>query len=202
MGKAAVRITEAMAACGVQKNATTIHRLLGIASRTAGDGWGFLHNEENPLPYKYYVIDEFSTVSVDLLASFLRALPVGAHVLAVGDVNQLPPIDHGCPLRDLLAAGVPAGDLRELWRNSGSIVKACAAIRDGKPWKYDRELDPENGRNLILEETTGNAQSLEAIVKTLHKLRGLGVDPVWDTQVLVSVNRKSELGRTSGSKPS
>lgn len=200
MGKAAVRISEAMASYGVKKSATTIHRLLGVTGRSAGEGWGYEHDETNPLPYKYIVLDEGSTIGTDLFASLLRAMPAGAHLLIVGDVNQLPPVEHGCPLRDMLNAGVPAGELREIHRNAGSIVKACAAIRDGKPWQYDKELDPENGLNLVLEETRNNAESADGIVCTLHKLPAVGIDPIWDTQVLVSVNKKSELSRVELNK--
>ena len=103
-------------------------------------------------------------------------------------------------LRDLLAAGLPAGDLREIHRNSGSIVKACAAIRDCRPWQYDAYFDLEAGLNLKLDETRDNAHSLEALVQTLHKLPALAIDPVWDTQVLVTVNRNSELGRIAVNK--
>ena len=199
-GKAAVRITEALESYKIQKQATTIHRLLGVENVSAGDGWSFAHDETNTLPQKYYVLDEGSMADTDLAASFLRALPIGAHLLIVGDVYQLPPVGHGAVLRDLLTAGIPSGDLTELWRNSGSIVKACKAIRDGKPWKYDKELDPDNGFNFVLEETRNNAESLEAMVRTLHRLPAVGIDPVWDTQVLVSVNRKSELSRVEVNK--
>lgn len=199
-GKAAVRITEALESYGIAKQATTIHRLLGVQEVSAGDGWTFAHNEDNPLPFKYYVLDEGSMVDTDIAASFFRALPIGAHLMIVGDVYQLPPVGHGAPLRDMLAAGVPSGDLTELWRNSGSIVKACKAIRDGQRWTYDKELDPDEGHNFVLEETRSNAESLEAMVRTLHRLPAFGIDPVWDTQVLVSVNGKSELSRVAVNK--
>lgn len=202
-GKAAVRITEALAGYQIDKTATTIHRLLGVESQSTNEGWKFLHDEKTPLEQKYFILDEGSMVDTDLFAAFLRALPTGSHLLVVGDVYQLPPIGHGCPLRDMIAAGVPAGDLKEIRRNSGTIVEACKAIRDGKPWKYAKTLDPEskdNATNLILEETRSNAESLEAIVRTLHKLRSVGIDPVWDTQVLVAVNKKSELSRVEVNK--
>ena len=194
-GKAAVRISEALDSYGVKKTASTIHRLLGVASRTAGEGWGFMHDESSPLPFKYVVIDEGSMIDTDLFAALLRAMPAGAHLLIVGDVNQLPPVGHGAPLRDMLSAGVPAGELREIHRNAGTIVRVCAAIRDGKPWKFDRELDPDAGHNMKLTVTRSNAESQDEIVVALKRLAGLGFDPVWDCQVLVSVNRKSELSR-------
>jgi exodeoxyribonuclease V alpha subunit len=199
-GKAAVRVTQALAECGISKTATTTHRLLGIASRTAGEGWGFVHDEHNPLPYKYVIGDEESMRSTDMMASLLRACAVGTHVLLVGDTNQLPPIEHGRPLYDMIAAGVSCGNLTELWRNAGNIVKTCAAIRDRKPWRFDRHLDLESGANLLLKETRSNAESQERIVETLGKLRSLGFDPKWDAQVLVSVNKKSEVSRVEMNK--
>jgi len=199
-GKAAVRITEALESYGIRKQATTIHRLLGVASRTAGEGWGFEHDENNPLPFKWIFIDEGSTIDTDLAAALFRACAAGTHLLLIGDVNQLPPIGHGAMLRDLIGAGVPTGELREIRRNSGTIVRVCAAIRDGLPWSFDRELDPENGVNLMLKTTRSNGESREEIVKTLRKLPKLGFDPVWDVQVLVSVNKRSELSRVEMNK--
>jgi exodeoxyribonuclease V alpha subunit len=127
-------------------------------------------------------------------------MPLGSHLIMVGDINQLPPVGHGAPLRDLIAAGIPSGSLTEIKRNSGSIVRICAAIRDGQRWQYDSVLDPDAGQNMILCECRSNTESLEKIVETCHKLRTIGIDPVWDTQVLVSVNGKSELSRTAVNK--
>lgn len=199
-GKAATRLSDVLESCDVGLRASTIHRLLGIASRTAGDGWGFVHDESNPLPYKFLVIDEASMVSANLLAALLLACGRGTHVLLVGDPNQLPPIEHGRPLYDMIAAGVPTGRLTEIHRNAGSIVRICAAIRDGQPWSFDTELDPDAGRNLKLVATRSNAASQERIVETLKKLPSLGLDPVWDCQVLVSVNQRSELSRVEINK--
>jgi exodeoxyribonuclease V alpha subunit len=199
-GKAAVRMAEAVSKYGIPKGASTIHRLLGVASRTAGEGWGFAHDENNPLPHKFVICDETSMVDVDLFASLLRALARGTHLLLVGDWNQLPPVGHGRPFYDLWQAGVPCGELREIKRNAGTIVEMCAAIRDSRPIRFDRELDLEAGRNLKLVGTRNNAESLEAIVERLHRLRILGYDPVWDCQTLVQVNRKSELSRADVNK--
>jgi exodeoxyribonuclease V alpha subunit len=195
-GKAAVRITEALDGYGIKKTATTIHRLLGVASRTAGEGWGFNHDEENPLEYKYVVIDEGSMIDTDLLAALLRAMPAGAHLLIVGDVNQLPPVGHGAPLRDMLAAGVPAGELTKIERNWGQIVQACADIRDGKRWQTVTDLDPDTGANLKLLPAANGAAAVEKIVETIRKIKEAKLyDPIWGVQVIVAVNRKSELSR-------
>lgn len=201
-GKAAVRLTESLQANGVPLEATTIHRLLQVESTDSGD-WRFKHGEQNPLPHRFVVVDETSMVDTDLMAHLFAARAMGTHILLVGDVNQLPPVGHGAPLRDLIAAGVPTGELREIQRNSGRIVQACAEIRDthqlnaprstGDTWDSDQIND---GHNLHLVERSDPEQVIEWIESaTLRANMELGLDPTWDVQILVPVNKKSELSR-------
>jgi len=195
-GKAAVRIGEQLAANQIPLTASTIHRLLGVAEVSATGGWGFKHNEDNPLPFRFVVVDEASMIDTDLAASLLRACGVGTHVLLIGDTGQLPPVGHGAPLRDLIAAGVPTGHLTEVRRNAGTIVHACAAIREGRPFGTVARLDPDHGDNLKLLPTRSNAHAVEQIVETLRTIRDMELfDPVWECQVIVAVNAKSELSR-------
>ena len=195
-GKAAVRISELMNGYGVGLRAKTIHSLLRVSSKSEGDGWGFEHNEANPLPFKFVVVDESSMIDVDLAAAFFRACGAGTHVLLVGDTGQLPPVGHGAPLRDLIAAGVPTGILTEIRRNSGDIVRACHEIRGGKRFDPSKELNPDGGQNLRLLPAISSKASLEQIVKTIHSLGNRGLaNPIWDCQVIVAVNAKSELSR-------
>lgn len=195
-GKAAVRITEAMNEYGVAIKARTIHSLLGVASHVDGDGWGFEHTEKNPLRFQFIICDESSMVDCDLMASLLRACGDGTHVLFIGDTNQLPPVGHGAPLRDFIAAGVPCGELTEIWRNAGSIVKACQAIRFGQRFQVDQDIDLPNGQNLKLLESRGGLAAAKRIVEAVRKIRDAKlVDPIWDVQVIVAVNEKSPLSR-------
>lgn len=195
-GKAAVRITEVMQGYGVAIRARTIHSLLGVAQRSEGEGWGFTHDEHNPLAERFIFIDESSMIDTDLMASLLRACAPGTHLLLIGDTAQLPPVGHGAPLRDLIAAGVPFGELTEIRRNSGTIVTACHQIRAGKPFAVDRKLDPAAGKNLALIQTASGKQSAGAIVDLLRKIKASGkADPIWDCQVVVAVNKKSDLSR-------
>lgn len=185
-GKAAVRITEAMQAAGVPMRARTWHSLLGVGQADDEDGgWSFQHNQRNPWQYRVIVGDESSMLDTSLMCSIFRARPRGCHVLLVGDVNQLPPVGHGAPFRDLIASHmVGYGELTEIKRNSGGIVEACAKIRDAEPWR--------GGDNLVVDQAaTPNAQ----IAAMLEHLEQSGVDPVWDCQVLVAVNAKSPLSR-------
>lgn len=200
-GKAAVRITEVMQGYGIDLRARTIHSLLGVESKSEGDGWGFVHGPNNPLPYWFIVIDESSMIDTDLAASLFRACGTGTHILLVGDVGQLPPVGHGAPLRDLIAAGVPTGELTEIRRNSGMIVQACHAIRHGQRFQVCDTLRPEVGENLRLLGASSAAQAVERIVQTIKAIGAAGLaDPIWDCQVIVAVNKKSELSRKAINK--
>jgi len=195
-GKAAVRVSELMEGYGVPAQARTIHSLLRVQQRTEGEGWGFTHNEGNPLPHRWVFVDESSMIDTDLQASLLRACADGTHVLFVGDTAQLPPVGHGAPLRDLIAAGLPYGELTEIRRNSGSIVRACHAIRSGQRFQTDEQIDLEAGLNLRLLGAGDNAAAAARIIEALTGIRTRGLaDPIWDCQVVVAVNRKSELSR-------
>ncbi len=181
-GKAAVRVTEAMAAYGLPLRARTWHSMLAMVPRTGGTHFA----------YKELVGDETSMNDTDLMANVFRHRAAGTHVLLVGDVNQLPPVGHGAPLRDLINAGLPHGELREIKRNSGGIVEACASIRDGKPW--------QPGDNLRLIEIGQPESQIAAMVREIHEQQAAGRDPVWDCQVVVPVNKKSPLSRSDLNK--
>lgn len=201
-GKAAVRISEAMASHGAAIQAKTIHSLLEIGRNGHdGKGWGFLRNRHNCLDQKIIIVDEASMLDTSLLASLLDACAPGTHMLLVGDPNQLPPVGHGAPLRDLIAAGVPCGHLTEVRRNAGLIVQACAQIRQGLPF----EVGPPG--NLEVEErTTPEAQAgcLESVIDRLRSaISGPGggdLDPVEDIQIITAVNRNGLLSRDSLNK--
>lgn len=52
------------------------------------------------------VIDEFSMMGLTLSAALLRAIQPGVKVIIMGDFEQLPSIDPGNVLRDIIASGV------------------------------------------------------------------------------------------------
>jgi exodeoxyribonuclease V alpha subunit len=194
-GKAAVRITAAMRGVGLKHEATTIHRLLGVQRNGHdGGGWGFRYGAGNPLPFRFIAIDEVSMLETDLAANLLAAIQPGTHVLLIGDPGQLPPVGHGAPLRDLIAAGIPCGELVEVRRNAGDIVIACRDIRAGQVFTPSYLIDIPRGHNLKHQESqrpTWTMSHLERLIRTMPT----GVSPMWDMQVLTSVRENSPLSR-------
>lgn len=191
-GKAAVRLTENLQKNGLNLRARTWHSLLGIAKNSESDGWGFLHTEDNPLPYSVLIGDESSMMDLSLMLAVFRARAQGVHVLLVGDVNQLPPVGSGAPLRDMIAARVPYGELREIKRNSGGIVEACAAIRDSEPWLHFTQA---KGSNIRITDDGSSDEILDSIGDQLTRASIAKLNPIWDVQVLCAVNDGSKLSR-------
>jgi len=192
-GKAATRVTDAMRQHGLNLNATTIHRALGVARNGHdGKGWTFKHGPSCPLPATHVVVDEASMLNTDLAASLLVACKPGTHIMFVGDTGQLPPVGHGAVLRDLLKAGLPAGELTEIIRNDGRIVQACKRIRQGKSYETSSKLNREKGENLLHKEKPTAVQSARMMESFLDTCP---YDPIWECQVLCSLNKGTPVAR-------
>jgi exodeoxyribonuclease V alpha subunit len=93
-GRAAQRLAETTGGY-----ASTIHRLL----KFEGTKVGFTVNESEPLATDFLIVDEASMLDSRLAAALLQAVPVRAHLLLVGDIDQLPSVGAGNVLKDLIA---------------------------------------------------------------------------------------------------
>src|SRR5690606_17529334 len=132
----------------------TIHSLLEVQSSDADGAWYFQRGESSPLDAAFLFVDESSMLDVPLACSLFAAIGPTTHVLLIGDVNQLPPVGHGSPLKDMITAGVPCGELTEIRRNSGRIVSTCRDIVDIRKYTSSPATDIEAGENLPhLEES-------------------------------------------------
>ncbi|MEV0456933.1 SF1B family DNA helicase RecD2 [Catellatospora methionotrophica] len=117
-GRAAKRLAELTG-----HEATTVHRLLKL--QPGGDP---TFDRDNPLDADLVVVDEASMLDLILANKLVKAVAPGAHLLLVGDVDQLPSVGAGEVLRDLLNAEVvPRVRLTQIFRQaqqSGVVVNA------------------------------------------------------------------------------
>ena len=80
--------------------AYTIHRLLSYNPATNN----FIYNDKNPFKTEsIFVIDEASMIDITLFSSLLEAIPKDARVFILGDKDQLPSVQAGAVLGELLA---------------------------------------------------------------------------------------------------
>jgi exodeoxyribonuclease V alpha subunit len=94
-GRAAKRMTESTG-----RYAVTLHRLLEFNVQTMN----FTYNEQNAIKLQYLIVDEASMIDIFLAYGLLKALPLNAHVVFIGDVDQLPSVGAGNFLQDLIAS--------------------------------------------------------------------------------------------------
>ena len=126
-GRAAQRLAETTGGF-----ASTIHRLLKFDPAKGH----FTTNEDHPLATDYLVVDEASMLDTRLASALLQAVPAAAHLLLVGDTDQLPSVGAGNVLQDLIATQrVPVTRLDIIYRQKGQsgIVTTAHAINGGDP---------------------------------------------------------------------
>ena len=158
-GRAAKRLSEAAGVQG-EARAKTLHRLLEYAPHDNS----YQRNEDNLLPYQFVIVDEFSMVDILLFYHLLKALPRDAHLLLVGDADQLPSVGPGNVLRDLLRSeSIPTVRLTELFRQAqqSKIIVSAHRINSGHlpatkveahgDFFFMHEEDPQRAQQLILD---------------------------------------------------
>jgi exodeoxyribonuclease V alpha subunit len=185
-GRAAKRLAELTG-----HEACTVHRLLQL--QPGGDP---KYDRENPLDADLVVVDESSMMDLILANKLIKAVPVGAHLLLVGDVDQLPSVGAGEVLRDLLAAdALPRVRLTKIFRQaqqSGIVVNAHR-INAGTPPQLTGFSDffwfacepPEESDLHPAEETA----KLVVDIVARRIPQKFGLDPRRDVQVLTPTHR-------------
>lgn len=182
-GRAAKRMAETSG-----REAKTIHRLLEY--RPQEDG--FARNEDNPLACALLVVDEASMMDTLLFYYLLKAVPLGATVVLVGDVHQLPSVGAGNVLGDIISAKVlPVVELTEIFRQSQESEIICNAhlINRGEVPHLESSKDRLSDFYFIRRS---NADDVAAMIVDLvknHIPRRFKLDPVDDIQVLTPMHK-------------
>ncbi|MFI7007014.1 ATP-dependent RecD-like DNA helicase [Streptomyces sp. NPDC050145] len=178
-GRAAKRLAELTGA-----EASTVHRLLEL--KPGGDA---AYDKDRPLDADLVVVDEASMLDLLLANKLVKAVPPGAHLLFVGDVDQLPSVGAGEVLRDLLADGgpVPAVRLTQVFRQAqeSGVVMNAHRINAGTPPLTQGLKD----FFLFVEEDTEEAGRLTVDVAARRIPAKFGLDPRRDVQVLAPMHR-------------
>ena len=177
-GRAAKRLSEL---AGVE--ASTLHRLLQL--RPGGDA---AFDRDTPLDADLVVVDEASMLDVLLANTLVKAVAPGAHLLFVGDVDQLPSVGAGEVLRDLLGSGViPRVRLTHIFRQAqqSGVVTNAHRINAG-------QMPVTTGLDdffLFPQDDTEQVADLVVDIVANRLPRKFGLDPRRDVQVLCPMHR-------------
>lgn len=177
-GRAARRLAELTG-----HEAATIHRLLKLQPGGEPE-----FDARNPLDADLVIVDETSMVDVILANKLVKAVAPGAHLLLVGDADQLPSVGAGEVLRELIDAGtMPVIRLTKIFRQaqqSGIVVSAHRVNAGQQPALTSFPDFFWFG----CDDTEATAQLVADIVARRIPAK-FGLDPRRDVQVLCPMHR-------------
>ena len=190
-GRAAKRMSEATGG-----EAKTIHRMLEYNFQKGG----FQRNEENPLVCDALIVDEASMIDTVLMHHLLKAVPLTAAFILVGDVNQLPSVGAGNVLGDVIASGaVPVVRLTQIFRQASQsqIIVNAHKINEGIVPLTDAAGADEPGQDFFFIEREEPEHVRDTIIElVLNRIpKGFGLDPLNEIQVLTPMH-KGVVGTT------
>ena len=187
-GRAAQRLAESTGAY-----AQTIHRLLKFDPSQGG----FTMTDSKPLSADVVIVDEASMLDARLAAALLSAVPSRAHLVLVGDVDQLPSVGAGNVLKDLIQSQkINYVTLDVVFRQGkfSSIVHYAHSINKGdvalpSPLEDARQLDPKKDfQFLAASDQADCARKVGEVFKTF--IAGeLGLDPIAQAQTLAPMHK-------------
>lgn len=174
-GRAAKRLSEAT---GVM--ASTIHRLLELRP-------GGAYEVRAPLEGDLIIIDEASMMDLMLAEALLKAVTPGAHLVLVGDADQLPPVGPGAVFRDIIAsATVPIARLQTIFRQpeGSAIISNAHLINAGETPMYGKKISDFFFFN---QPGPADCASLVVDLATRRVPEKFGLNAMEDIQVLAPV---------------
>lgn len=188
-GRAAQRMNQA-----TRSFTQTIHRLLKPDPNTKN----FTHNERSPLNADFFILDEASMIDTKLAQSLLSAIPHSAHIVFVGDINQLPSIGPGAILENLIQyPKISTTGLNKIFRQKkcSNIITTAHSILEGHPGApgitnslKDIEANP---MDLQFIQAPEPCDCISKVIE-LHKdflPNNFKIDPLMDIQVLVPLHK-------------
>jgi len=187
-GRAAKRLAESTG-----REAKTIHRTIGYVPGQGDDEFDddldaltVSGSEKREIDTADLVIvDEASMVDISLASRLLKAIPTGAHLLLVGDVDQLPPVGAGNFLRDAIDSGaIPVTRLTRIYRQAAgsNIIVNAHAVNQG------RAPTAVNGDYFVLKAENGEDAAAQVVDLVVKRLPAYGLKPS-DVQVLSPMHR-------------
>ena len=184
-GRAAKRLSEI-----TKHPASTLHSLLQTTAAEIVSTKIFVSS----LDADVIIVDEASMIDTPLFMVLLKAIPDKAHLILVGDIDQLPSVGAGNILHDLIASEyIPVTRLTEIFRQSAAskIIQYAHDVRIGN---YPQIVNSKDSDCFFMPQN--NAQEAldllgELVLKRLPNTYNF--DSLKDIQVISPMN-KGALG--------
>jgi exodeoxyribonuclease V alpha subunit len=183
-GRAAKKMSEATG-----WEAKTIHRLLEFSPQKGG----FKKDQDDPLEADVIIIDETSMVDTLLMYNLLKAILPQAHLILVGDVDQLPSVGPGNVLKDIIHSGMfTVVRLTEIFRQAqeSMIVVNAHRINQGE-FPFLQAADRKEARDFYFIQEEDPEKILSSLITLCSERipKRFEFHPVRDIQVLTPMHR-------------
>jgi exodeoxyribonuclease V alpha subunit len=155
---------------------------------------GFQRNENNPLACSLIVIDEASMMDTMLMFHLLKAIPLGATVIFVGDVHQLPSVGPGNVLKDVISSGVvDVAELHEVFRQAqeSDIITNAHKINAGEVPFLESSKERLSDFYFIRQDEPERCAAMIVDLVKNHIPRRFRFDPIDQIQVLTPMHKGS-----------
>ena len=135
-----------------EMSGATIHTTLG------GFPPNWKYTKENKLPYKLVIVDESSMVDVHLMKALLEALPDQCRLVLLGDKDQLPSVDAGAVLGDVVASydDRTVVELTKSNRFTKELADCARAVNGGDKALFEKSIRTLPVEGEVWTETLSN----------------------------------------------
>ena len=191
-GRAAKRMTELT---GME--AKTLHRLLELS--------GMMEDmdireemEVSPIEGNIIIVDEASMIDMFLLNYLLKALYVGAKLVLVGDIDQLPSVGPGSCLEDLIKSEkISVVKLNEIFRQAkmSQIIVNAHKVNEGITFIEDedkKEKDVEELDDFFYIEENNEKKELDKLLDIITDIKAK--NKMFENSQIICPTKKGILG--------
>ncbi|MBN2159024.1 MAG: exodeoxyribonuclease V subunit alpha [Spirochaetes bacterium] len=142
---------------------TTIHRLLGY-SPSRND---FIHNRFNKIRADLIIVDEASMIDIVLQGRLFEAIGDGVRLVMLGDRDQLPSVDAGAVLADLIPDESTVSFSPEAIDSIHAIFPDIRIQQYAGKNKSHHVAGPLENRVVILRESYRSGERIQAIARKI-----------------------------------
>lgn len=181
-GRAAKRMMETS-----KRHTSTVHRLLEFDASIMQ----FKKNEQNAIEADFIIIDEASMIDVFLAFSIFKAIPENAHIVFIGDIDQLPSVGPGSVLLDMIKTdSIACTKLTEIFRQSENslIVHNAHQINNSK---FPTNFHENCKKDFYFIKEENPERAFDHIKEIIQKYLPQHHVPLEKSIVLVPMNRGS-----------
>lgn len=137
------------------------------------------------------LLDEASMLDLETASRLMDCVEHLAHLIFVGDVDQLPSVGPGMVLADMIRAGIPTTYLTQVQRQGADsyIAQAARALKEGRMPTFAPSIDQGN---LWLFEEADQSRIVEIVGRLASDfLPSRGIDP--EDILVISPQREGKL---------